>query len=152
MAVRVGINGFGRIGRNFFRAARARGADIEFVAVNDLGSLTTMAHLLKYDSVLGVLPNKIEAVDGGISVDGTVLKVLSERDPKNLPWGAPVSSLTATRPLLISTQVLHSWSCPHRLMEPMRHSCTESIIKTSIRRSTKWCRMPVAPPTVSFRW
>ena len=87
MAVRVGINGFGRIGRNFFRAARARGADIEFVAVNDLGSLTTMAHLLKYDSVLGVLPNKIEAVDGGISVDGAVLKVLSERDPKNLPWG-----------------------------------------------------------------
>jgi glyceraldehyde 3-phosphate dehydrogenase len=87
MAVRVGINGFGRIGRNFFRAARARGADIDFVAVNDLGSLTTMAHLLKYDSVLGVLPNKIEAVDGGISVDGAVLKVLSERDPKNLPWG-----------------------------------------------------------------
>jgi glyceraldehyde 3-phosphate dehydrogenase len=87
MAVRVGINGFGRIGRNLFRAARARGADIEFVAVNDLGSLTTMAHLLKYDSVLGVLPNKIEAVDGGISVDGAVLKVLSERDPKNLPWG-----------------------------------------------------------------
>jgi glyceraldehyde 3-phosphate dehydrogenase len=87
MALRVGINGFGRIGRNFFRAARARGADIEFVAVNDLGSLTTMAHLLKYDSVLGVLPNKIEAVDGGISVDGAVLKVLSERDPKNLPWG-----------------------------------------------------------------
>ncbi|MCE2855653.1 MAG: type I glyceraldehyde-3-phosphate dehydrogenase [Ilumatobacteraceae bacterium] len=87
MTVRVGINGFGRIGRNFFRAARARGADIEFVAVNDLGSLSTMAHLLKYDSVLGVLPNKIEAVDGGISVDGNVLKVLSERDPKNLPWG-----------------------------------------------------------------
>ena len=87
MTVRVGINGFGRIGRNFFRAARARGADIEIVAVNDLGSLTTMAHLLKYDSVLGVLPNKIEAVDGGISVDGSVLKVLSERDPKNLPWG-----------------------------------------------------------------
>jgi len=87
MTVRVGINGSGRIGRNFFRAARARGADIEFVAVNDLGSLSTMAHLLKYDSVLGVLPNKIEAVDGGISVDGNVLKVLSERDPKNLPWG-----------------------------------------------------------------
>ena len=87
MTVRVGINGFGRIGRNFFRAARARGADIEFVAVNDLGSLSTMTHLLKYDSVLGVLPNKIEAVDGGISVDGNVLKVLSERDPKNLPWG-----------------------------------------------------------------
>lgn len=88
MTVRVGINGFGRIGRNFFRAIAARGADIEIVAVNDLGSLKTMAHLLKYDSVLGVLPNNIEAVDGGISIDGKVLKVLTERDPKALPWGA----------------------------------------------------------------
>jgi glyceraldehyde 3-phosphate dehydrogenase len=88
VTVRVGINGFGRIGRNFFRAIAARGADIEIVAVNDLGSLKTMAHLLKYDSVLGVLPNTIEAVDGGISIDGKVLKVLTERDPKALPWGA----------------------------------------------------------------
>ena len=88
MTVRVGINGFGRIGRNFFRAIAARDADIEIVAVNDLGSLKTMAHLLKYDSVLGVLPNTIEAVEGGISVDGQVLKVLTERDPKALPWGA----------------------------------------------------------------
>ena len=88
MTVRVGINGFGRIGRNFFRAIAARGADIEIVAVNDLGSLKTMAHLLKYDSVLGVLPNTIEAVEGGISVDGKILKVLTERDPKALPWGA----------------------------------------------------------------
>ena len=88
MTVRVGINGFGRIGRNFFRAIAARGADIEIVAVNDLGSLKTMAHLLKYDSVLGVLPNTIDAVEGGISVDGKVLKVLTERDPKALPWGA----------------------------------------------------------------
>jgi len=88
VTVRVGINGFGRIGRNFFRAIAARGADIEIVAVNDLGSLKTMAHLLKYDSVLGVLPNTIEAVEGGISVDGKILKVLTERDPKALPWGA----------------------------------------------------------------
>ncbi len=87
MAIRVGINGFGRIGRNFFRAAKAAGADIDFVAVNDLGSLDTMAHLLKYDSVLGQLPNTIEAVDGGISVDGDVLKVLSVRNPDELPWG-----------------------------------------------------------------
>ena len=64
MTVRVGINGFGRIGRNFFRAAKQRGADIDFVAVNDLGSLDTMAHLLKYDSVLGVLPDKIKATEG----------------------------------------------------------------------------------------
>ncbi len=87
MAIRVGINGFGRIGRNFFRAAKAMEADIDFVAVNDLGSLATMAHLLKYDSVLGQLPNKIVATDDGISVDGDVLKVLSERDPEKLPWG-----------------------------------------------------------------
>ena len=87
MTVRVGINGFGRIGRNFFRAAKQSGADIDFVAVNDLGSLVTMAHLLKYDSVLGVLPYDISATDDGISVDGDVLKVLSVRDPKELPWG-----------------------------------------------------------------
>ncbi|MEY2417015.1 MAG: hypothetical protein QOH53_2349 [Ilumatobacteraceae bacterium] len=87
MTVRVGINGFGRIGRNFFRAAKQRGVDIDFVAVNDLGSLDTMAHLLKYDSVLGVLPNNIKEHKDGISVDGDVLRVLSERDPKKLPWG-----------------------------------------------------------------
>ena len=87
MTVRVGINGFGRIGRNFFHAAKQRGADIDFVAVNDLGSLDQMAHLLKYDSVLGTLPNTIKATKTGISVDGDELRVLSERDPKNLPWG-----------------------------------------------------------------
>ena len=87
MTVRVGINGFGRIGRNFFRAAKARGADIDFVAVNDLGSLTTMAHLLKYDSVAGTLPYDIKAVDGGIRVDGDTLKVLQMRNPAELPWG-----------------------------------------------------------------
>ena len=87
MTVRVGINGFGRIGRNFLRAAKQAGADIDIVAVNDLGSLETMAHLLKYDSVLGVLPNEIKATKGGISVDGDELQVLSVRDPKELPWG-----------------------------------------------------------------
>jgi glyceraldehyde 3-phosphate dehydrogenase (phosphorylating) len=87
MTVRVGINGFGRIGRNFFRSAKERGADIDFVAVNDLGSLDTMAHLLKYDSVLGTLPQKISATKTGIRVGNDTLKVLSERDPKALPWG-----------------------------------------------------------------
>jgi glyceraldehyde 3-phosphate dehydrogenase len=87
MTVRVGINGFGRIGRNFFRAAKAAKADIDFVAVNDLGSLDTMAHLLKYDSVLGTLPDKISATKTGIKVGADTLKVLSERDPKALPWG-----------------------------------------------------------------
>jgi len=88
MTIKVGINGFGRIGRNFFRAVQASQADIEIVAVNDLGSIKTMAHLLKYDSVLGVLPNKITALEDGISVDGKVLRVLQVRDPKELPWKA----------------------------------------------------------------
>jgi glyceraldehyde 3-phosphate dehydrogenase len=86
MTIRVGINGFGRIGRNFWRAARVKGADLEIVAVNDLGNKATMAHLLKYDSVLGVLADDIKATDDGISVNGKTLRVLSERDPKNLPW------------------------------------------------------------------
>jgi len=87
MTIRVGINGFGRIGRNFFRAAKARGEDIEFVAVNDLGSLDTMALLLKRDSVAGTYPGTVVAVDGGIDVDGDVLKVVSHRDPAEIPWG-----------------------------------------------------------------
>ncbi len=88
MTIRVGINGFGRIGRNFYRAVKQSGSDIEIVAVNDLGAIKTMAHLLKYDSVLGVLPNTIEATDEGISIDSKVLKVLSKRDPKELGWGS----------------------------------------------------------------
>ncbi len=87
MTVRVGINGFGRIGRNVFRAAKRMGADLDFVAVNDLGSLDTMAHLLKYDSVHGTFPSEVHVVDGGIMVDGDTLKVLQVRDPKQLPWG-----------------------------------------------------------------
>jgi glyceraldehyde 3-phosphate dehydrogenase len=87
MTIRVGINGFGRIGRNFFRAAKKAGADIDFVAVNDLGSVETMAHLLKYDSVLGRLDYDIEPTEEGIKVDGDTLKVLAVRDPKELPWG-----------------------------------------------------------------
>src|SRR5690606_1325870 len=87
MTIRVGINGFGRIGRNFFRAAKQSGADIDFVAVNDLGSVDTMAHLLQYDSVLGRFDKKVEITDDGISVDGDVLKVLAVRNPAELPWG-----------------------------------------------------------------
>jgi glyceraldehyde 3-phosphate dehydrogenase len=87
MSVRVGINGFGRIGRNFFRSVRRRGADVEIVAVNDLGDAKTMAHLLKYDSVLGPLGAEVEAGAGVITVDGADLKLLNERDPAALPWG-----------------------------------------------------------------
>jgi glyceraldehyde 3-phosphate dehydrogenase len=87
MPVRVGINGFGRIGRNVFRAAMASGADIEWVAVNDLTDSKTLAHLLKYDSILGRYPGSVEETDTGLLVDGRELKVLAERDPANLPWG-----------------------------------------------------------------
>jgi len=86
MSVRVGINGFGRIGRNFFRAARKRDADVEIVAVNDLGDAKTMAHLLKYDSVMGPFDGAVEAVEAGIRVDGEELRLLNERDPAALPW------------------------------------------------------------------
>jgi glyceraldehyde 3-phosphate dehydrogenase len=87
MAVRVGINGFGRIGRNVFRAARAQQADVEWVAVNDLTDAKTLAHLLKYDSILGPYPGTVEEIGDGLRVDGRELKVLAERDPGALPWG-----------------------------------------------------------------
>jgi glyceraldehyde 3-phosphate dehydrogenase len=87
MAVKVGINGFGRIGRNVFRAAHAAGADLEFVAVNDLTDPGTLAHLLKYDSILGRFPGEVTSGEGSIAVDGAEIKVLSERDPAALPWG-----------------------------------------------------------------
>ncbi len=87
MTVRVGINGFGRIGRNFFRAAAAAGADIEVVAANDLGDVKTMAHLLKYDSILGRYPADVSVTADGISVGDHEIKILAQRDPAALPWG-----------------------------------------------------------------
>jgi glyceraldehyde 3-phosphate dehydrogenase len=86
MAIRVGINGFGRIGRNFFRAQHALGSDIEIVALNDLGDAKTMAHLLKYDSNLGPFPGEVELADGVLRAAGEEVKILSERDPGALPW------------------------------------------------------------------
>ncbi|MFI8595821.1 type I glyceraldehyde-3-phosphate dehydrogenase [Kocuria koreensis] len=86
MTVRIGINGFGRIGRNFFRAVREQGENIEIVAVNDLTSPETLAHLLKYDSILGPLKADVEVQDGSILVDGKKLQVLSEKNPADLPW------------------------------------------------------------------
>ena len=87
MAVKVGINGFGRIGRNLFRAAYEAGSDLEFVAVNDLIDADMCAHLLKYDSILGRFPGEVEVTGNGISIDGKELKVLNEKDPAALPWG-----------------------------------------------------------------
>jgi glyceraldehyde 3-phosphate dehydrogenase len=87
MAVRVGINGFGRIGRNVFRAAHEQGADIEWLAVNDLVDPKTIAHLLKYDSNYGPFPGEVSATDSGLRVDGNEIRVLAERDPGALAWG-----------------------------------------------------------------
>lgn len=118
MTVRVGINGFGRIGRSFWRAVQKSGADVEIVAVNDLGDKKTMAHLLKYDSVMGVLSDTISATDDGILVNGKALRVLSERDPAKLPWKSlastswssrPASSPSATR-LRRTSPAEHAWS------------------------------------------
>jgi glyceraldehyde 3-phosphate dehydrogenase len=87
MPVRVGINGFGRIGRNVFRAAHEQGADIEWLAVNDLVDPKTIAHLVKYDSNYGPFPGEVAATDTGLVVDGNEIRVLAERDPAALPWG-----------------------------------------------------------------
>jgi glyceraldehyde 3-phosphate dehydrogenase len=86
MAVRVGINGFGRIGRHFFRSAKALGADVEVVAVNDIMDVATTAHLLKYDSIHGRYKGTVEAGDGALTIDGKQVKMFMERDPAALPW------------------------------------------------------------------
>jgi glyceraldehyde 3-phosphate dehydrogenase len=87
MALKAGINGFGRIGRNVFRAAHARGADIDWVGVNDITDTKTLAHLLKYDSILGPFKGEVDFTDDSLVVDGDELKVFAERDPAALPWG-----------------------------------------------------------------
>ena len=156
MSVRVGINGFGRIGRNFFRAVRKSGADVEVVAVNDLGDARTMAHLLAYDSVLGPFDGDVEASDDGITVDGNELRLLNERDPAALPWrrlevdvvlestglftkrdqaqkhldaGAPrvVISAPATDPDV--TLVLGAQS-PRACTHPLHRSCARGYLRT----------------------
>ncbi len=87
MSARIGINGFGRIGRNFYRALVEKGADLDVVALNDLGDAATMAHLLKYDSVFGRFGREVKVTNGGFTVEGNDIKLLSEKDPANLPWG-----------------------------------------------------------------
>src|SRR3954468_21565600 len=86
MAVKVGINGFGRIGRNVLRAAYARGAEVDWVGVNDITDTKTLAHLFKWDSILGPFPGEVRATDTGLDIDGTELRVFEERDPAALPW------------------------------------------------------------------
>ena len=163
MAVKVGINGFGRIGRNVFRAAQAAGADLEFVAVNDLADADTVAHLLKYDSILGRFPGEVEAGEGSISVDGRELKLLSERDPAALPW-----SELGVDVVIESTGLLHRprrrRQAPRRGREEGDHfgarprsptspspSGSTSTRPTTARATTS-SPTPPARPTASPRW
>src|SRR5262249_20367713 len=127
MSVRVGINGFGRIGRNIFRAARERDSEIDIVAVNDITDPQTLAYLLAYDSVFGRYPGEVGATEGAIVVDGEEVKVLAERDPSNLPWAAlgvdvviesTASSRTATRPPSTSRPGPRRSSSPPRRRAP----------------------------------
>ena len=87
MTIKVGINGFGRIGRSFFRAVREQGENIEIVAVNDLTEAQTLVHLLKYDSINGRFPGEVSLENDTLTVDGHEVKLLAEKDPANLPWG-----------------------------------------------------------------
>ena len=159
MSIRVGINGFGRIGRNFFRAAKQRGADIDFVAANDLGSKELMAHLLAYDTILGTWDAQVRVTDGGIEVDGDEIQILAERDPKALPvvrprrrhgdrvhrhllqQGAGVDAPRRRRP------VRHRVGA--RRPAPTPPSWSASTTTPSTRPPTRSCRTPPAPPTAS---
>ncbi len=163
MTIRVGINGFGRIGRNFFRAAKQAGADIDFVAVNDLGSIDTMAHLLKYDSVLGRFPDKVTATKSTASRSTATSSRCSASATRPTCRGAtsastwsssrPASSPTATRPRahLDGGAPLVIVSAP----------CTDADATFVVRRQRRQLRpataqgrsrTPAAPPTASCRW
>ena len=117
MGIRVGINGFGRIGRNFFRAQHALGSDLEIVALNDLGDAETMAHLLRYDSTLGPFQGEVELADGVLHAAGEEVRILSERDPAALPWGD-----LGVDVVLESTGILHR---PRRRPEASRRRSEE---------------------------
>ena len=144
MTVRVGINGFGRIGRNFFRAAKERNADIDFVAVNDLGSIDTMAHLLKYDSVLGTLPYDVKAGANGIAVDGDDLTVLQEARPEEPPVGGGLRRRRRHR----EHGLLHR--ARHRRISP-RGGCAAGDRVGALRRRRRHARLRRQPQGVRLR-
>ena len=158
MAVKVGINGFGRIGRNLFRAAHAAGADLDFVAVNDLTPPETNAHLLKYDSILGRFPGEVTSGDGSITVDGKEIKVLSERDPADLPWGdLGVDVVIESTGLFTKTRASTSPAVPRRSSSPRRPpiptspSRSASTSTTTTQPSTTSSPTPPARPTAWHR-
>lgn len=161
MTTRIGINGFGRIGRNYFRAALAQGADIEIVAVNDLTSPEALAHLLKYDSVNGRLSVSVEVVDGHLVVDGKTITVLAERDPANLPWGElGVDIVIESTGFFTKAAAARStlMQAPRRSSSPLRHPMKTSPLfwasttSCTIRLRTTSSPTHPAPPTAWARW
>ncbi len=161
MTVRVGINGFGRIGRNFLRAAKKQGADVEVVAVNDLTDAATNAHLLRYDTTHGRFDGEVRAVGDTIVVDGRPIRVLAEREPKALPWGelgVEVVVESTGRFTARADAAAHleggawRWSSPHRRKVPTPPSSWASTTTPSTPTPTWWCRTRRAPPTASSPW
>ena len=141
MTVKVGINGFGRIGRNFFRAALAKGSDIEIVAVNDLTDNKTLAHLLKYDTITGRLDATVEYDEGNIIVDGKAIKVFEERDPANLPWGElGVDIVIESTGRFTKSED----AAKHTLPAPRRSSSRRPLLA---RTSQPWCWASTRAPT-----
>ena len=162
MSVKIGINGFGRIGRNYFRAALAKGSDLEIVAVNDLTDNKTLAHLLKYDSITGRLDATVELDGDNIIVNGKPIKVLEERDPANLPWGELgvdiviestgrfTKSDDARKHIDRRRQEGHRLGSRHRATTS-RRSCSASTRAPTTPPSTTSSRTRPAPRTASRR-
>ena len=143
MSVRVGINGFGRIGRNVFRAAAQRESDLEIVAVNDITDTATLAHLLDYDSIFGRYPGTVEAHDDHILVDGASVRVLAERDPANLPW----------RDLGVDVVIESTGLFTGRDKAALHLEAGASkVIISAPAKGTTSSRTPPAPPTAWRRW
>jgi len=161
MTVKIGINGFGRIGRNYLRAARLLGADVEVVAVNDLTSPETLAHLLKYDSTHGRFGSDVTVDGSDLVLDSGPVAVLAERDPKALPWkdlGVDVviestgTSPPRRRPVPTSTPAPRGSSSRPRARASTPRSWSGSTTTCSTRPRTSWCPTPRAPPTASSPW
>ncbi len=148
MTTRVGINGFGRIGRNFFRAAIEQGADLEVVAVNDLTDNKTLAHLLKYDSIMGRFNGEVSYDDEGIIVDGKHIKVLAQRDPADLPWGELGVEVVVESPATMN--IISNASCTTNCLAPLAKVLHENFgiergIMTTIHSYTGDQRVLDAP-------
>ena len=145
MTIKVGINGFGRIGRNFYRAIVASGADIEIVGVNDLTDNHTLAHLLKYDTVLGRFPLSVDYDDENIIVDGKKIRALAERNPADLPWaelGADITAIFAR-----SAAASFAW-LPMRTATPFMVRPTTVLSATSTAFSRALLTTPARPATL----